>query len=375
MVGKPNSNKIAMFLPSLGGGGAEKSVVRLAVALSSRGLPIDLVLASALGPVRQDVPSSIRVIDLGRDRVRAAIPGLIRYLQVERPAVLFSAMYHANLVAIIAHALAHSRARLVISERGSFAALQRSQRNLKERTLRGAMRIMYRRADAITTVSKALKNELVELLGLPPNRIHPIYSPVISDSMLALADQDPEHPWLGQETPVIVAAGRLAPEKDYPTLLRAVAEVALQRPVRLIILGDGPLKESLIELVKVLGIGHCVDLVGRQSNPWSYMKRASVFVLSSISEGMPTALVEAMALGTRVVSTDCPTGPREILGEQSRALIPIGDPQSLAAAIIAAIDDPNPAAQPSLEPFFECVATIAYQKLLLGNIDFATSNK
>lgn len=354
-----------MFLPSLGGGGAEKSIVRLAAALDRQGIAVDLVLATAAGPVRDDVPVGVRLVDLGHDRVIAALPGLIRYLRKERPAALLSAMYHANLVAIIAHALARSSARLVVSERQSFVALRRTQRSIKERLLRGAMRLLYPRADAITTVSKALADELVAELGLSGQRIFPIYNPIVSDAMLTQAEEDPRHPWLAGDVPVLVAAGRLVPEKDFTTLIGAVGLIARRRPIRLIILGEGPLRAELTALAERLGIGDRIDLPGRASNPAAFMKRAAVFVLSSVSEGMPSVLVEALAVGARVVSTDCPTGPREILGEGSPTLVPVGDSEALASAILATLDDPASPQKVPIDGFSEQSSMVAYRDLLL----------
>ncbi|WP_419807678.1 glycosyltransferase [Sphingomonas sp.] len=364
----PAVGKIAMFLPSLGGGGAEKSIVRLAVALSRQGIDVDLVLASATGSVLNDVSGKVRIVDLGRRRVAAALPGLVRYLMRERPAALLSAMHHANLIAIVAHAIARSTSRLVISERQSFAALQRTQRSLKERSLRGAMRLLYRRADAIVTVSKALSVELVAGLGLSRQRVFAIYNPVVSDGLLAKAGEPVDHPWLHQDVPVVLAVGRLVPEKGFDTLLEAMFLIRRHRAIRLVILGDGPLRRTLSDLAHRLGIDGDVDLAGYQSNPFSYMKHASVFVLSSTSEGLPSVLVEALAVGTCVVSTDCPTGPREILGEGSPALVPVGDPARMASAIMATLDGSHFAPAPSLHAFSEEAATAAYKNVLLDGV-------
>lgn len=362
----PACGKIAMFLPSLGGGGAEKSIVRLAVAFSRRGVPVDLVLGTADGPVRDDVPPAVRLVDLGSARVSTALPGLVRYLRRERPAVLFSAMYHANLVAILAHGLARSSARLIVSERQSFVALRNTERGIKERLMRGAMRLLYPRADAIITVSKALADELQEGLSLASAKIFPVYNPVVSAEMLALADQDPAHPWFKEPIPVALAVGRLAPEKDFPTLLTAIAAIARRRQVRLIVLGEGKLRTQLEKLIGELGIADHVDLAGRHANPWSFMKRAAVFVLSSVSEGMPSVLVEAVAIGTPVVSTDCPTGPREILGEGSPLLVPVGDATALAAAIEAELDSNSLQPLPDITPFTEAASVAAHHDILFG---------
>lgn len=363
----PVGGKIAMFLPSLGGGGAEKSIVRLTAAFDRRGIAVDLVVGTAEGPVRDDVPPGVTLVDLDRPRVATALPGLVRYLRRERPAVLFSAMYHANLVAILAHGLARSSSRLVVSERQSFVALRRAERSYKERLMRGAMRLLYPRADAVITVSKALAVEIADGLGLPAKMIFPVYNPVVSGEMLALADQDPGHPWFGDDVPVIVGAGRLVPEKDFPTLLGAVAHIARRRPVRVILVGEGHSRAELEALADRLGIADRVDLVGRKSNPWSFMKRAAVFVLSSVSEGMPSVLVEAIAVGTPVVSTDCPTGPREILGDGYPLLVPVGDVNALAAAIEATLDRNDLPPQPDIAPFTEAASVAAHRDILLGS--------
>jgi len=357
-----------MFLPSLGGGGAEKSIVRLAAAFSRRGTPVDLVVGTATGPVRDDVPSSVSIVDLQSSRVATALPGLVRYLRSARPSALFSAMYHANLIAILAHGLAASAARLVISERQSFAALKHAERGAKERLLRGAMRLLYRRADAIVTVSGTLADELSTGLGISKELIFPVYNPVISPRLLALAHEDPRHPWLSDDAPVVVAVGRLVREKDFATLIHAVAMIARRRPIRLIIVGDGPLRDELTMLAIRLDIADRVDLPGRQANPWGFMKRASVFVLSSVSEGMPSVLVEALAIGARVVSTDCPTGPREILGEGSPALVPVGDVAALAAAIETNIDGAIPPPSVNVTGFTEAASVAAHREILLGDI-------
>lgn len=362
----PTGGKIAMFLPSLGGGGAEKSIVRLAAAFNRRGIKVDLVVGTADGPVRDDVPPGVTLVDLGRPRVATALSGLVGYLRREQPAVLFSAMYHANLVAILAHGLARSSSRLVISERQSFVALRQAERSYKERLMRGAMRLLYPRADAVITVSKALAMEITDGLGLTAETIFPVYNPVVSAEMLALADQDPGHPWFEEDIPVVVAAGRLAPQKDFSVLLGAVALIARRRPIRLILVGEGQSRADLEALAARLNIADSVDLVGRKSNPWSFMKRGAVFVLSSISEGMPSVLIEAIAVGARVVSTDCPTGPREILGDDYPLLVPVGDVDALAAAIEAGLDEDNPPPQPDITSFTEEASMAAHRDILFG---------
>lgn len=363
-LGKP-ADKVALFLPSLGGGGAEKSLVRLAAGLARQGIDVDLVVGTAIGSVLSDVPDEVRIVDLGRSRVAAAIPRLVSYLRKERPTAILSAMHHANLSAIIAHTIARSRARLVISERQSFVALRNTQRGMKERLLRAAMYLLYRRADAIVTVSKALANELATGLALPRRRLFPVYNPVVSDALFSKASEPVDHPWFGQDVPVVLAVGRLVPEKGFDTLLEAISMLRNRRQLRLIVLGEGPLYEKLRMRAEALQIDDCVEFAGHQPNPWSYMRRANLFVLSSTSEGLPSVLVEAIAIGTRVISTDCPTGPREILGEKSPLLVPVGDATTLASSIEAALDDESFAPRLPLDAFTEESATLAYRKVLL----------
>jgi glycosyltransferase involved in cell wall biosynthesis len=205
------------------------------------------------------------------------------------------------------------------------------------------MRWAYRQADAIIAVSEGVADDLANILNLPREGIDVVYNPVVTPGLEALAAAPIDHPWLAKGSPpVILAAGRLTAPKDYPTLLHAFAKVRTKHDYRLVILGEGELRPLLETMVDTLGIGDSVLLPGFAENPFAWMRRASLFVLSSAWEGLPNVLIQAMACGTPVVSTDCPSGPREILeGGKWGALVPVGDRDALAEEIISNLSSRN----------------------------------
>jgi glycosyltransferase involved in cell wall biosynthesis len=201
----------------------------------------------------------------------------------------------------------------------------------------------YPRADAIVAVSRGVADDLARFAGLPRDVIRVIYNPVVGADLPRMAGEPVDHPWFRPgELPVILGAGRLSRQKDFPTLIRAFAEVRRARPARLVILGDGAQRAELEALVRTLGLADAVALPGFTSNPYAHMARAAVFVLSSRFEGFPNVLVEALAVGTPVVATDCPSGPAEILerGRHGR-LVPVGQADALARALLATLDAPG----------------------------------
>ena len=337
-------DKIALFLPDLGGGGAEKVMLNLAKGFGERGLSVDLVLAQSKGPYLNHVPAGVRLLDLS-ERGRfptlpglavTAVHGLVRYLRRERPASILSTLTGTNLVALVARRLAGVQSRIVIREANTSL-------NIRVPGMRSLMRQIYRQADCLVAVSKGVADDLSKTFAIPADRIHVIPNPVDVEHLQLLALEAPSHPWLeSEETPLILGVGRLAPQKDFETLLRAFAEVRHQRTARLMILGDGEKRAQLEALITALGLEEDVEMPGFVPNPYAYMKRATLFVLSSKWEGFPNVLAEAMAVGTSVVSTDCHSGPAEILeGGRYGNLAPVGNPTKLANAILDALDAPK----------------------------------
>ena len=341
----PNRGRLALVAPSLRGGGAERVVVDLARGLSARGHDVDLVLARAEGVFLADVPPEVEVVDLQAARVAAALPGLVTYLRGRRPTAVLATMAHVNIVAVVARDFARVRTRLLVREANTISDSAANSKNRRGRHMPRLMRYAYPRANAIIAPSQGVAADLAALLRLPTEAIEVIPNPTLTQEMLARASEPVDHTWFGPGSPpVIVAAGRLSAQKDFATLIRAFALVRGSCPARLVILGEGDERAALLALSTELGVREFVDLPGFQPNPFAFMKKASVFVLSSAWEGLPNVLIQAMALGVPVAATDCRSGPREILeGGRLGPLVPVGEAQRLADAILGCLRDPVPA--------------------------------
>lgn len=335
-------NPIALFVPSLEGGGAERVMATLARAFAERGRRVDLVLGVPTGPHLDQVPVTVRIIDLGAPRALAAVAPLRRYLVRERPSAVLATLTHANIAAVWARALSSHRPRLVLREATSLTAIDRARPDLRDRLLPRMVRASYPSADAIIAVSEGVARALLQVTGLPAGRVTVIPNPTIASDVAERCSGAAGHSWLVPGAPpVIIAIGRLTEQKDFATLLRAFALVRTRRHVRLVILGEGECRAALAELAVELGVAADVDLHGFTANPYAYLARAVLFVLSSAWEGLPNALIEALAAGCPVVSTDCPSGPREILADgRYGTLVPVRDPRALAEAMLAALATP-----------------------------------
>jgi glycosyltransferase involved in cell wall biosynthesis len=336
--------RIAIFLQDLAGGGAERVMVNLSEGLASIGASVDLVLVRAEGPFLGTVSSSVRLVPLRTGRVMASVPALVRYIEQERPDAIISALVHVNVAAIVASRMSRHRPRVIVTDHNDVAL---DRRNTPERPVRLAYQLMplvYRLASGIVGVSRGVSASVARAAWLPPTRVHTIYNPVLAPTIPAMAARLTGHPWLDDKTaPVVLAIGRLMKQKDFPTLLHAFARLATRKDVRLIILGEGDQRQSLEAEVAKLGLQERVALPGFSSNPYAWMARCDVFAMSSLWEGLPTVLIEALSLGANIVATDCPHGPSEILldGRLGR-LVPPAAPEALAAALESALDTPSP---------------------------------
>ncbi|MBX2870317.1 MAG: glycosyltransferase, partial [Acidiferrobacterales bacterium] len=347
-----SDKKVALFLPNLDGGGAERTMLSLAKGIAERGYDVDLVLAQAEGPYLKMVPDTVRLVDLGegvlakRLKTIKRLPALFRYLRREKPGVLLSALTEANVVALCAKTLARCPERVIVVEQNTL-----SQKVTKHSTgllkwYPAFARFTYGRAYRVVGVSEGVVADLVDNIGISGKNTMVINNPGITPQTRENASQPLEHPWFQPgEPPVILSVGRLHVQKDYETLLRAFHQVRKQREARLLILGDGELRDSLENLCSSLGISDDVGLPGFVDNPQAFMAHAAVYALSSRWEGLPTVLVEALYCGPPLVATDCPSGPREILqGGKLGCLVPVQDPDALAEGIISALDGQTPVA-------------------------------
>jgi len=325
---------IAIYLRLLYGGGAERVMVNLMHNFVQQGLNVDLVMNTVDGPYLSQVPPEVRIVDLKAPRMLAGLPKLARYLREEQPITLLSGLHYNNEIALWAKALALSSTKAIVSEHNTLSV--HAQRRKTDRWSPLLARLSYPWADGIVAVSQGVAEDLVQVTGLPRERITVIYNPVITPEMFIKSEAPLDHPWFQDgEPPVVLGVGRLEPQKDFPTLISAFAQVRTKQPAKLLILGSGREQEKLLNLGQELGLAEEMEIKGFVDNPYPYIKRAAVYVLSSAWEGFGNVIVEALALGTPVVCTDCPSGPREILaGGQYGELVSVGESQSMAEAIL-----------------------------------------
>ncbi|MFB2974890.1 glycosyltransferase [Microseira sp. BLCC-F43] len=328
--------RVAFYLRLLYGGGAERAMVNLANHMAKQGLKVDFVLNKKDGPYLSFVSPEVRIVDLQAPQMLGVIPKLARYLRHERPVALVSALHFTNEVAIWAKYLSGTSTRIVVSEHNHLSLHAQHPTGKRDRFAPLLAKLSYPWADDVVAVSQGVAKDLATTTGLPQQRIQTIHNPIIRPELFEKAKEPVDHPWFNPgEPPVILGAGRLVEQKDFPTLIRAFAIVRQAQAARLTILGSGKEREKLNTLVKELGIENDVAFLGFAQNPYAYMAKASVFVLSSIEEGLPTVLIEAMAVGTPVVSTNCESGPDEILDNGKYGeLVPVGDPDAIAMAIL-----------------------------------------
>jgi glycosyltransferase involved in cell wall biosynthesis len=339
--------KIAIFLQDVVAGGAERMMLNLGEAFAARGHAVELVLVRAEGEYLPLIPRSLKVIDLKLRRTGASLPALAAYLRRQQPDAMLSGLVHVNVMAVLAGKLARSGTRVVISERNTISRDVHDSPNLPVRMAHWAVPWVYPRADAIIAVSHGVARDLAAYSGIPEHRIEVVNNPVVTPKLVHRAAEPGPHPWFDDGgAPVVLAVGRLAPQKDYPTLLHAFALLRKSRDLRLLILGEGDERPALENMVAELGLSDAVAMPGYLENPYAAMSRAAAFVLTSRWEGSPNVLVEAMACGTPVLSTDCPNGPAEILeGGRHGPLVPMGNAQAVAEGIATMLDHRVPAAQ------------------------------
>ncbi len=378
--GGEGGTRVAFYLSSLPAGGLERVTLSLMEGLGARGYDVDLVLERQEGAYLAHLPSNVRLFSpesgakwsACRQLIRCwpreglgqairmvmpacrhiplrRLPSLVAYIEREKPDVLIAAAGRIPFLALWAARIARHPVRVVIAEHSTisarlnaFRADSTAYRALRYR--RRLMRRLYANADALVAVSRGVADDVARVAALPAERVEVIHNPVIDPGRVAAEPPRPDHPWFGSEaaTPIILAAGRLAPEKDFALLIDAVADLVERgRAVRLMILGEGTERAALERRVRDRGIQHAVAMPGWIDDPYGYMAHSAVFALSSRVEGLPVALIEALACGCPAVATDCPSGPREILdGGRHGRLVPIGDRAALAKALAATLDDP-----------------------------------
>lgn len=330
-----------------GDGGVERMMINLMQGLVANSYAIDLVLAKATGSFINMIPAEINVIRLDTSHTYTSLFALIRYLRRTRPSVLLVAKHRAGLVAAWAQRLTGIPNHLVLRLGTTVSAALQGKNRIRHYIWHATMRTFYPWLDKIIAVSDGVADDIIKITGLTSANVEVIHNPVVTPALASQARQPISHPWFQTGSlPVIMGIGRLTFQKDFPTLIRAFAKVQRQFPSRLMILGEGGERELCTSLASELGIADSLELPGFVANPYAFLARARLFVLSSRWEGSPNALTEAMALGIPVVATDCPSGPREILQDgRYGKLVPVGDVNRLAVAMVDTIKNPPSSAE------------------------------
>jgi len=331
---------VVVLIRSFDGGGAQRDTVLLCNALADKGVAPTVFTLHGDGRLRSLLDPAIRVVQLPGRKLRYAVFGLRRAIRALAPGIVVSSEAALNLCALIAvRTLPRpDRPKLVLREVGSPSVAQRRDPYLQNRIAYRILRHAYGYADRIVTLTEAARHDLVNNFAVPDARLAVMSTNAVVPpaTVKRLARWDGE---AGRENDLIVCIGRLSPEKDHHTLIRAMSILPPARPWRLAIVGDGPERPALEALARSLGLADRIVFAGEVADPFAFMMRARLAVCSSVYEGLGNAIIEALACGTPVVSTDCPYGPREILqGGRYGALTAVGDPPALAAAIAAALD-------------------------------------
>ena len=364
-----SSTDVSVFVPDLKGGGAERVMVRLANGLSASGAAVDLVCLRAEGMTAQLLSPEVELVELG-GRMRNMLPRLVGHLRHRRPLGFLIGYDHHCALPILGARIARPQMRVVATVHTDLAAwLRRDGAGLAAK--RALVKLVFPMADHVVAVSEGITQDLKGWSSGLRRKVCTIPNPVLSDEIKQMAQSPAAHPWLQSKTvPVVLALGRLTYPKDWPTLIRAFASVRSCIAVRLILLGEGPQRDELLALAETLGVAADVSLPGWAVNPYAYIARADVVAHSSLLEGLPTVLIEALGLGVAVVATDCSSGVREILdGGRWGRIVPNRRPEELGAAVLAALGERHAgvdAARSVWRRFSASASVSAYQSLLLG---------
>jgi glycosyltransferase involved in cell wall biosynthesis len=329
--------RVLLFTSQLGAGGAERHVVRLANHLDRRDFAVSIAVLRS-GSYQADLAPDVDLHVMGV-RMRYALAPLVRLIRRLRPDVVLSTLHHANCLALTAAALIPKAPPIVVAIQNTSTIEFRRSATTMKRLVRGLIPRLYPRAQGIVALSRGVRDDLADWVPSLRGRIDVIYNAGCDARVLDGMDQTDEA-LPPVEGPLLVACGRLVPQKGYPHLLDAFARLRARRPAHLWIAGDGPMRSALVERSHALGIAPWVWFAGFRANPYALMRRADIFVLPSLWEGFANVIVEAMAVGTPVVASDCPYGPSEIIrGEYEGALVVPGDSQALAEALDRVLRD------------------------------------
>ena len=364
----PTGKRLAFLLPDLRGGGAERVAVNLIRGFVERGHEVDLVVMQREGELLALLPHSVRIFDLKAKRIRNVARLLIRYLRDRRPAAVQVSMWPLTVAAIVAARLSRIAVRVVTSDHGILSR-QYGGSAVALAALKVSTRVFYPMANERVVASAGIADDLDDLSHIGRDRFAVVHNPIAAPPHAIATNTAVEQLWAGRDSRILTV-GHLKPVKNHALLIEAFAKLAKSRPAKLMILGEGELRSELKALVDRLDVADLVLMPGFAVDPWPYYASADLFVLSSDSEGFGNVIVEAMHAGLRVVSTDCPAGPTEILDcGRFGTLVPCRDPDRLASAIGAALDaETHPEVQKARAALYSTDAAVdKYLELMVGN--------
>ncbi len=333
---------IALFMTSFRGGGAERVMLNLAEEFLSLGYSIQIVVVDNSGQLKKTIPAEIQVIDLGSRRVIRSLKPLKSYLIKNKPKVLLSTQSNANCIAILANILAKKPTKVFVREANNLTENTGKHGTFIDASLPVFIRFLYPLASGIIALSKGVADDLALKARLKRERITVIYNPVVNEKLFIQAQEAVEHPWILHKTaPLLIAVGRLTEQKGFAFLIDVIAEIIKEKPVKLIILGEGNLRETLQTKIKDQNLEDYIHMPGFVDNPIAYVEKSDIYVLSSHWEGLCNSLVQALSLGKKIVSTDCPSGPYEVLaGGQYGTLVRCNDVAKMKQALLKKISEP-----------------------------------
>jgi glycosyltransferase involved in cell wall biosynthesis len=343
----PRAMSVAIYMHDLRAGGVERQSLIIAEEFRRQGADVTLVLHRLRGDLMDQVPVGLRIVDLHSSRTLMDVPRLARFLRTEQPDILLSNVDLNNVAALLAKAISFSASKVVICQHNPISSSFVLEGKWLYRFLGLSYRMLSPLISRAVAVSGGVATELGKIGGLSNDRIVTISNPVVGPDFQARSEESADHPWFEQpRSHVFVTAGRMVPQKDHETMVRALAIHRQRFDSRLIILGTGPLQEKLRGLVAQLGLEQSVDFLGFRSNVLPYVRQADAFLLSSRCEGFGNVIVEALGCGTPVISTRCEYGPAEILHEgRYGVLVETRNPTAMAGAMdqVATLRDRFPA--------------------------------
>ena len=365
-----NNTKISFLIPSLSTGGIARVMVNLANHFAQNGHNIDLVYCKKKLDLYQSISKGVNVFKLKKsnflysniftirndyhnikywikpiifknkkEKLICFLPSLIQYLKNMNPQYIISAQTYTNIITLLAKNHLNSKVKVILTEHTHLShEILNQNDSYYWKFITPLIQRHYDKADSIVTVSKGVAKDLTESIGIKPKKIVTIYNPVIKNDIFTKIHEPVVHPWFQGRNLVILGVGRLEPQKDWLTLLKAFVLVLESHPAKLVILGEGSLRKELEQTLSDLDIKGHVEFPGKVKNPYKYMARSDVFVLSSLFEGLSNVLIEALACGCNIVSTDCLSGPAEVLKNGKYGiLVPIHDKYAMSNAILTSL--------------------------------------